>query len=314
MAEADLLTGMAVLVSAADHGSFTAAARRHGITPSAVSKLVARLEQRIGARLLQRSTRRMALTEDGVRFCQRARAILEDVQQLEREAASRREVPAGLVRLSAPLLIGEVLLMPALQEFQRRFPRVQLDVELSDRLVDLFEHPIDLAVRMTREPPPSAVARKVGEDRRVLCASPAYLRERPAPTRVHDLLAHECIVFSGRPAGAQWRLHPEPGSAEIATLQVGGRLRCNNTRSIHGAALAGAGIAELPLYLVRDDLRRGDLVAVLPELVPAERSIYLVYLAPRFMPSAVRELVTFLAATFADAALTEPAARPGSRR
>jgi DNA-binding transcriptional LysR family regulator len=306
MANADLLSAMAVLVSAVDTGSFTAAARRHRMTPSAVSKLVARLEHRLGARLLLRSTRRMTLTEEGVRFCERARTILDEVDQLEREVASRRAAPSGLVRMSAPLLFGELMLMPALIEFQRRFPQVRFDVELSDRVVDFFESALDLTVRMTREPPLSSVARKIGEDRRVLCASPAYLRAHPAPRVLADLEHHDCIVFSGRHSGDQWRLHPERGNPDVVSLRVRGSMRCNNTRAAHHAALAGVGIAELPLLLVRDDLRRGALLPLLDELVPAERSIYLVYLSSRMLPTAVRELLKFLELTFTTSALLDP--------
>ncbi|MCE9573974.1 MAG: substrate binding domain-containing protein, partial [Deltaproteobacteria bacterium] len=232
---------------------------------------------------------------------------------LEREMASRHGVPSGQVRLSVPLTFGEIVVMPALIEFQRRFPQVRLDVELSDRVVDFFEQPIDLAIRMTSEPPAAAIARKIGDDRRVLCASPAYLRAHPRPRTARDLADHDCILFAGRRAASEWGLLAAPGSSTIEAVQVRGRMRCNNTRSLHLAARAGLGIANLPLYLVRDDLQEGALVTVLDELVPGDRSIYLVYPAARFMPTAVRELVTFLVDAFAAAPQTRAVPQTGSR-
>jgi LysR family transcriptional regulator, transcriptional activator for dmlA len=291
---------MAVLITVADTGSFTQAARRHAITPSGVSKLVARLEHQLGVRLVQRSTRRLTLTDDGARYCARARTILADLADLEREMASRRAEPSGLVRLSTPLLLGEVVVLPAVLAFQRRHPRVRVDLEASDRVVDFTEEPLDIAIRMAAEPPPAAVARRVGADRRVLCASPAYLRARGAQRALAD---HDCIAFSGRRAGTEWSLRSVPGGEAHERVEVRGRLRCNNIRSVHAAALAGMGVANLPLYLVRDDLEAGRLVAVLDDHVPADRSIYVVYPATRYLPTAVRALAGHLVDSLAGSPL-----------
>ena len=284
---------LAVIVAIADTGSFTAAAAAHAMTPSGVSKLVARLERQLGVRLIQRSTRKLTLTDDGARYCARARSILADLAELERELASRRAEPSGVVRLTTPLLLGEALVVPALIAFQRRYPQVRVELELADRIVDFTAEPIDVAIRMAAEPPPAVVARRVGADRRVLCASPSYLRARPAPRTADALAAHDCIAFSGRRSHTEWALHQHPGGP-VAAVPVRGRLRCNSTRAIHAAALAGLGIANLPLYLVRDDLRAGALVAVLDELVPADRSIFVVYPATRHLPTAVRVLAGHL--------------------
>lgn len=296
MAHQDSFNAMAAFVSAAELGSFTRAAAALDATPSAISKLVSRLERRLGTLLVQRSTRRMTLTSNGQAYYERARAILDEVRALEREVASQHAAPTGLVRVTAPLLYGEVCVAPALLALGERLAGVQLDLELTDQVADFFARPIDIAVRMGLHPPPFAVARRVGADRRVLCASPGYLKQRPAPRRPADLRDHECLVFTGRKDGDTWRLRSRARSSRMISVRVAGRLRINNTRSLHRAALAGHGIADLPHYLVADDLAAGRLRAVLGELVVPERSIYVVYMASRFVPLRISEVARQLVA------------------
>jgi DNA-binding transcriptional LysR family regulator len=289
---------MTAFVAAAELGSFTRAAAAVGATPSAISKLISRLERRLGAVLVHRSTRRMTLTDNGQAYYARAREILDEVRALEREVTSQHATPSGLVRVSAPLLYGEIRVAPALLAIQQRLPQVQLDLELTDQVADFFARPIDIAVRMSLRPPPFAVARRIGDDRRVLCASPAYLKQRGTPRRPADLRDHECMVFTGRKDGDAWRLRSRARSGRMLSVRVSGRLKINNTRSLYGAALDGLGIANLPHYLVADDLAAGRLRPVLDELVVPERSIYLVYVASRFIPLRIseiaRQLVTAL--------------------
>jgi DNA-binding transcriptional LysR family regulator len=225
MAHQDSFNAMAAFVTAAEAGSFTRAAAAVGATPSAISKLISRLERRLGALLVHRSTRRMTLTSNGQAYYARARAILDEVRALERAVASQHDVPSGLVRVSAPLLYGEVCVTPALLAIQQRLPRVQLDLELTDQVADFFARPIDIAVRVGARPPPFAVARHVGDDRRVLCASPGYLKQRPAPRRPAELRDHECIVFAGRKDGDTWRLRSSARTRRIAPVLIAGRLR-----------------------------------------------------------------------------------------
>ncbi len=296
MAHQDAFNAMAAFVTAAEVGSFTRAAAAVGATPSAISKLISRLERRLGTRLVQRSTRRMTLTSNGQAYYARARAILDEVRALEREVASQHEAPSGLVRVTAPLLYGEVCVTPALLALQHRLPQVQLELELTDQVADFFARPIDLAVRIGARPPPFAVARRVGDLRRVLCASPAYLKQRGTPRRPADLRDHECVVFTGRKDGDTWRLRSRARSSRVVPVRVSGRLRINNTRAMHQAALAGLGIADLPHYLVADDLAAGRLRAVLDELLVPERSIYVVYVASRFVPLRISEVARQLAA------------------
>lgn len=305
VAHQDSFNAMAAFVTAAEAGSFTRAAATLGATPSAISKLVARLERRLGALLLQRSTRRMTLTGAGQAYYARARALVDEVRALEREVASQHDVPSGLVHVTAPLLYGEVCVAPALLAIQRRLPEVTLDLELSDQVADFFTRPIDIAVRMGTRPPPFVVARRVGEDRRVLCASPGYLARHPAPRRPDDLRDHACLVFTGRKDGDTWRLRTRPRSSRIVPVRVAGPLRINNTRSLHRAALDGLGIADLPHYLVAEDLAAGRLRPVLDELLARERSIWVVFVASRFVPLRISEVARQLVV-----ALREPEAPP----
>jgi len=301
MAHQDSFNAMAAFVTAAELGSFTRAAAALGATPSAVSKLISRLERRLGTLLVHRSTRRMTLTGGGQAYYARARAILDEVRALEREVASQHETPSGLVRITAPLLYGEARVAPALAAIRRRLPEVQLELELSDELVDFFSRPIDVAVRIGAQPPPFAVARSAGAMRRVLCASPGYLKQHPAPRRPAQLRDHDCVVFTGRKGGDTWRLRSRARSGRIVAVRIAGPLRINNTRAVYQAALAGLGIAELPHYLVADDLAAGRLRTVLDELMLREHSIWIVYVASRLVPLRISEVARQLAA-----ALREP--------
>lgn len=296
MGERETVAGMSAFVQAVESGSFSAAARRTGLTPSAVSKLVSRLEERLGARLLQRTTRQMTLTDAGAAFFERARTVLEDVRSLEHEITSKHEAARGLLRVTAPAVFGHVRLLPVIFAFQRRFPEITVDLDLTDRVVDLFADPVDVAIRATGEPPLSLVARKVEDDRRILCASPEYLKRHPAPRKPSELADHDCIVFTGRRADDEWRLRVHPDADELAPVRVRGRIRLSHTLALYEAALAGAGIADLPHYLVRDDLQAQRLVAVLEPFMGLQRAVYVLYVPSRFVAVRIREFVRYVIA------------------
>ncbi|AUX45178.1 LysR family transcriptional regulator [Sorangium cellulosum] len=309
--------GMTAFITSVEEGSFSAAAEKLRLTPSGVSKLVSRLEERLKVRLLQRTTRRMQLTQVGRAYYERARRIFEELDALEREVESHDDAPRGTLRLTAPTVLGHVRVLPLVLSFQDTYPEVNVELLLNDRVVDLVEEGIDVAVRMTASPPLSFVARKLGDDARVLCASPAYLSRRGRPSHPRDLADHDCIVFlAGGAVDDTWRLKPDPRSGEVEGVRVRGRFQANNTLSLREAALAGLGIVNLPDYLVGDDLRSGRLVAVLEGLVPVERAVYAVYPQAPFVPARVRELVRHLAEGFSRSArdAAPAAARPASRQ
>ncbi|XYH93841.1 LysR family transcriptional regulator [Sorangium sp. So ce1128] len=314
--ERESFAGMAAFLASVEEGSFSAAAEKLGLTPSGVSKLVSRLEERLRVRLLQRTTRRMQLTQVGKAYYERARRIFEELDALEREVESHDDAPRGTLRVTAPTVLGHVRVLPLVLSFQDMFPEVKVELLLNDRVVDLVEESIDVAIRMTASPPLSFVARKLGDDARVLCASPAYLSRRGRPSRPRDLADHDCIVFlAGGAVDDTWRLKPDARSGAVEGVRVRGRFQANNTLSLREAALSGLGIVNLPSYLVGDDLRSGRLIAVLEGFVPVERAIYAVYPQAPFVPAKVRELVRHLAEGFAPSARdAASAARPASRQ
>ncbi|MFY0569850.1 LysR substrate-binding domain-containing protein [Archangium lansingense] len=259
---------------------------------------VSRLESRLGIRLLQRTTRRMQLTEAGARYCERARTILESIESVEREAESVQEAPHGTLRVTAPTVLGQVRVMPVVLAFQHAHPTVKVHADFSDRRFDLIEEGIDVAVRITAQPPPAFVARRLDNDQRVLCASPGYLARGGRPRRPAELANHECIVFvAGQPVET-WLLRATEDAEHTTPIRISGRLHVNNTHALRQAALAGLGIADLPRYLVEEDLVAGRLEAVLERFVPVGRGVFAIYAPSPYVPIKVRRFVEMLEETF----------------
>jgi LysR family transcriptional activator of dmlA len=313
----DTFAAMATFIAAVEEGSFSGAATKLQLTPSAVSKLVARLEDRMKVRLFHRTTRKITLTTIGSVYYERARRVFEDLDSLETAMNEIDGTPRGLVRVTAPVVLGHVRVLPAVLALRKAFPDVKVDLLLVDRVVDLIDERMDIAVRMTASPPVSYVAKKLGADERALCASPEYLAKRGRPERPQDLKKHECLTFL--PGGldapaATWGLRSEGGKP--IDVRVCGSLHVNNTLSLREAALAGLGIADLPSYLVGDDLRAGRLELVLAPFVTSARAVYAVYHAGASVPAPVRELLKLLTIQFAEAPVKAPPVRAaaGGRR
>lgn len=282
MQERDVVSGMAVFVAVVEAGSLAAAARRTGLTPSAISKLVTRLEEGFGTRLLQRTTRSMTVTDAGQVFFDRSRATLEDLRAVEQEMASQSEGPRGRLRVTAPQLFGQTTVLPILLAFLKKAPAVSLDLELTDRAVDMVGERVDIAVRITAEPPPSFVARRVGDIGRVLCAAPGYLRAHGTPRVPSDLKNHSSLMLSGPGLADEWQLSGE-------SLRRVPRLRLSSTLALREAVLAGLGIADLPRYLVQEELRTRRLVSVLDGHDAAARGVFVIYSAGPLLPVRTRE-------------------------
>jgi LysR family transcriptional activator of dmlA len=304
----DTFAGMAAFLAAVEEGSFSKAAQKLALTPSGVSKLVARLEERLGVRLFHRTTRQMQLTDIGTFYLERARRIFDDVQSLEREMERSDDAPRGLLRVTAPVVLGHLRVLPAVIAFRKAFPAAKVDLLLADRVVDLIEERIDVAVRMTASPPLSYVAKKLGDDRRRLCASRSYLSRRGRPRHPRDLPSHDCLVFApDGPQAATWKLLSDAGKP--VSVRVCGPLQINNVLSLREAALAGLGIADLPDYIAADDVRAGRLETVLDDFVALDRAIYAVYPPGSSVPSRAREFVKLLERHFHDGARGETAPR-----
>ena len=293
MLERELVAGMAVFVDAVQGGSFTAAAKATGLTPSAVSKAVAKLEEGFGTPLLRRSTRSMRVTDAGQVFFERARTVLEELRSVDAQMSSTSADPRGRLRISAPLVFGQTRVAPALLAFMKKAPAVSIDLDLTDRFVDLVEERIDVAVRVTPAPPPSFVARRVGSMRRVLCASPQYLRHHPAPQKPAELSSHACLLFAGPQSSSVWDF-PSKDGGPLASVRIEPRLRVTSMVALHEATLAGLGVADLPRYLVEADLRARRLVAVLEAFEIRASSVFVLYAAGPLLPTRTREAARYL--------------------
>ncbi|MBG0811902.1 LysR family transcriptional regulator [Methylosinus sp. H3A] len=258
------LSGVAAFVHSAQSGSFTAAAAQMGLSKSAVAKTVGRLEERLGARLLDRTTRSLGLTADGRAYYESCLKVLAELESAEALLASRRQTVGGLLRVSLPIAFGRLWVMPALLELARRHAELDLDISFTDRNVLLVEEGVDLVVRLG-EPGDLAtlIGRKLGTQRALLCAAPAYLDARGRPRTPTEIAGHDCVAFSHDGRTLPWRLRGEDGAA--VEIGVRPRHRLGHGEALRDAALAGAGLALLPLWLIDQDLKSGRLESLLAE-------------------------------------------------
>lgn len=298
---------MAAFVQVVDSRSFSTAARALNLTRSAVSRQIAALEDRLGARLLNRTTRRLSVTEAGALYYEHCARILAEAAAAERAVADLDGAPRGLLRINAPMSFGQLHLAPAVAEFLIQHPAVKVELTLDDRVVDLVGEGYDVAVRIAELPPSTLVARKLAVNRRVLCAAPSYLDRAGVPTRPEDLTRHACLSYTYLVTGNDWRFRGPDGPI---TVRIDGVLSANNGDVLRHMAVAGLGIALSPTFIVGDDLRRGALVPLLTEWSDSDTGIYAVYPHSRHLSPKVRAFVDFLVARFGprpywDAGLTD---------
>lgn len=289
---------MRVFTGVVDAGSFVAAADQLGMSKAAVSRYVAELELRLGVRLLHRTTRKLSLTQEGEVFLVRSREILASIEASEAELSTRIDSASGLLKVSVPVSFGIQHLAPLWGEFLDAHPRVSLDVQLADRVIDLVDEGFDLAVRIARLPDSSLVSRKLASTRLVLCASPSYLERRGAPQHPRDLAQHELIGYSLLAMGDQWQFTGPEGTVSV---KVKPRLWTNNGDTCVAIAAWGSGIQLQPTFLVASQLASGRLVELLPQYRSIELGIYAVYPTRKFVLPKVRALLEFLAAKIARA-------------
>jgi len=305
----DRLTAIKVFVEVAERSSLTRAAEQLDMSLAMVSRYLAAVEQWFNTRLFHRTTRRISLTEAGHEALPRCRQLLELSEEVATMLGSRRREPVGKLRVSTSPSFAEAQLTAALVDFQRLHSRIEVELTVSDRMVDLAEQGIDMSVRITNTLDDHLVARPLAVCRSVLCASPSYLQQHGHPLSAKQLERHRCVThaFGSR---AEYRLRK---GGQTITVPAKGSMFCNETSILRRAALAGGGIAMLPTYYVVDDLRRGTLTRVLPDHEPETLDIHAVYLSRRYQPLALRLLIEWLAERFAgeqapwDRALNEPA-------
>lgn len=279
----------------ADARSFTKAARRLAVSSAQISKLVARLENRLGARLLNRTTRDVSLTDTGRAYLERARTLLDDFDALEGSVRDQSG-PKGLLRVSAPMSFGVNQLTPALLDFAAAYPEVSLEVSQTDRMVNLVEEGFDVAVRIGQLPDSSLIARRLAPVRIVTCAAPAYLEAAGGPLRPQELAAHECIIDTNMPDPFVWGYGQ---GADRHLVRVHGRLRFAGADACVAAARRGLGIASTPAFAAADDLRDGRLVPLLCAYEPQLIFVHAVYPHARHLAAKVRVFVDFLAERYA---------------
>lgn len=291
----DLLEGITTFARVVEAGSFSTAAQRLKVSKSAVSAHVQRLEDRLGVRLLNRTTRHLSLTEAGSTYYRHCVHILAEAEAAEQAAAALQHQPRGTLRISAPDTFGWMHVAPAIPEFLERYPGLAIDISLSAQHVNLVDEGLDLAIRIGVLADSPLVVRRLAPSRLVLCASPAYLTGHGTPHTPQELAQHNCICFSAMPWGDEWRFASKSGEIRIA---VGGALRSNSAEMLLSAARAGVGITILPTWVAADDLRTGAIAQILPRWEPPASTIYAVYPGNRLMSAKVRAFVDHLARRF----------------
>ena len=287
---------MRAFQAVADAGGFTAAAAELRVSQSLVSRAVASLERRLGTTLLHRSTRRVSLTDEGVIFLEGCRRVLEDIDEVER-SVTPGEQPVGILRISASVLFGQDPIVSLLPEFMARYPKLDVQLSLADRHVDLIEEKIDVAIRLGRLASSSLIARKLGEQRRLIVASPAYLAQRGRPKTPDDLLKHNCLLWDeGHDDLNRW---PFEVNGTIRHMKVRGRLMVNNARALLHLAILGVGITRMGEYQARPLIRRGELVSLLEASHCDEATpVHALYARTNIAKPRVRAFLDFLAEKF----------------
>ncbi len=293
----DRFIALQVFAQVVESGGFSRAAERLGLSTTAVSRQVAELEAHLQTRLLNRTTRRLSLTESGQAFYGRAVQLLQDLQEAEQEATQAAITPRGTIRLTTSVTFGARHVAPAIAGFLARHPDVRFDVQLADRMVDLVEEGFDLAIRIGGAGSENLVARKLGETRLVACAAPEYLARYGTPATPEDLLRHNCFVYEYVLPRGQWRFHGADGREHA--VRISGRAQSNSGDLNVALAAAGAGIAFEPDFICADDIRAGRLVALLPGYAPPNAPIYAVYPTRKHLSAKVRLFVAYLAERFA---------------
>ena len=295
----DKFQEMRAFAAVVDAGSFVRAADALDLSKTAVSRLVADLEARLGTRLLHRTTRRLSLTPEGEVFHERCRQLLQSLEEAEAELSAHAGDAVGQLRINVPVTFGLLHLAPLWPAFLARHPKVLLDVTLADRIVDLVDEGYDLAVRIARLPASSLVSRQLSSTRLVLCASPEYLRRHGTPAHPSQIAQHAVIGYTLLATGEQWEFEGPQGPVQV---KVAPRMRTNSGDTCCAAAVAHQGIVLQPTFLVGPHLASGALVEILPEYRSIELGIYAVYPSRKHLTPKVRVLIDFLVAAFREPA------------
>jgi DNA-binding transcriptional LysR family regulator len=294
----DTIDGIKTIVAVVETGSFTAAGERLGMSKALVSKYVGEVEQRLGVRLFNRSTRRQSLTEAGKDYYDRAVPLLEEFTALADNVAKSQTAVQGRLRVSAPVTFGEMSLSPIIVEFMALYPEIQLDLQLTDRKVDMVADGIDVVIRIGSVDDSTLIARKISTVPLVLCAAPDYLEQHGTPAAAQDLAKHHCIIDSNFRIGDQWPLTSAKKVTE--TVKVNSRIAVNSPKAVKEIALARGGIGLIPEFIVEESLFLEDLQQVLPQYTVMSFGLYAIYPHRQYLPRKVRCFIDFLLERFGE--------------
>lgn len=287
----DKLNQIRVFVRVAERGSFSAAGRELHVTQSAVSRAITALERSLGARLVNRNTRSVSLTEAGTRYYKRCRTILGDLDEADAAVNDINRGTVGSLKIGAPVPFGLTFISPRAVRFQARHPLLKINLDLNDQPLNLVEENIDVAIRLGRLSQPGLVARRLGDSPFVAVAAPAYLSTRGMPRSPKDLTTHDCLVYTQQASPSEWSFR---GKSSAQTVSVTGNYQSNNLLSLKDAAIAGIGIAKLPLWMVDSEIKAGSLHRVLEKHPLPAFGIHAVFPTARQIPAKVRLFVDFL--------------------
>ena len=289
-----LLSDLALFVQIVDHGSFSAVARLNGVTPSAISRSVTRLEHEMGCKLLQRSTRKLRLSDAGESVYRHALEMLASARQAMDSASSTQQVAQGKLTLSVPKAVGRFVIHPLMTEFLDRYPEVDVCLRLEDRYLDLIDDGIDLALRITHTPSPGLHGKPLMPVTHIICATPDYLRQHGTPQTPADLRNHSCISIGETPADSRWKFRQ---AGKTDTIQTHGRYAANHTAVRLDAVKQHLGIGSLPLFTAHEALERGEIVQVLAEwefISSYSGQLWLLWSGNKHMPARMRAMIDYL--------------------
>ncbi|MDX7987521.1 LysR family transcriptional regulator [Xenorhabdus sp. 12] len=291
----NLMREMAIFAKVVETGSFSETARQLAATPSAISRSVARLEKALGIRLLQRTTRKLRLSEGGEKVYAHCLEMLHAAQEVMTISGNFNPEPQGLIRVSVPKAIGRFVVHPHIPNFLDRYPEVDVNLRLDDRYVDLIDDQVDLAIRITNQPPSGLMGRRLLNIWHMLCATPEYLAKHGTPQHPNDLRTHSCIYLGEEPGDSRWRFTQ---GSKMATVNVHGRYAANHTGVRLDAVLQHIGIGSLPYFTAKHALQQGQLVQVLPDWnfkANYSGELWILYPPTRHLPPKLRVFIEFLA-------------------
>jgi DNA-binding transcriptional LysR family regulator len=288
----DQLAALATFVRVVDTGSLSGAARSLPSSLTSVSRQLSALERHFGTQFVRRTTRRLALTDEGRMLYDRAKIILAEVKQVETALSANRQDPTGRLRISAPTLIGRMLVAPILAEFLKRYPSVSVDLQLVDRAVDMLEEDIHVALRIGHLPDSQLVARRLTDIQMIVCAAPSYLKRHGTPATPAELTGHDCLAFSDTPGSSEWRFGKE--ERPECKIAISARLWINSLDALVQATEQGAGVARLPSWLVKRELAAGRLVRIMKDHEPLSAPLYLLFQSARLASPKTRVFADFL--------------------